>query len=273
MNIIVMVIVLIVVIIAIGGGYYWFMKEPRLEIEERIIEEGNEEDELCSEFYTKDMNTGECVLNEKQFYKSFGKLVGHYTIDNFDQTNNKWNDAVLSGSGFKTDGKFVSGTIESKVEFPSTILPETYTLIHVAKYNGPNKGRILQGKTKNWLSGFHGGDIGAAYQQGWIVGKSDISEDMPLLSVDQKGFYRANGMNRVDNIIDGTSDNIVINTGYYADQKSDWAIGEILVYDSKLTIDQIKELEEHLSKKYDISLESTTESFSNIKYPKNYAFF
>lgn len=92
-----------------------------------------------------------------------------------------------------------------------------------------------------------------------------LTVDSLVLSVDQKKQYRANGKSRNVKETNGASAKLAINVGMHRNEKSDWAVAEILVYDTELTVDQIQKLEEHLAKKYNITLvETPREGFGNI---------
>lgn len=84
-------------------------------------------------------------------------LVGMYSPSSFSISNSRWydlsgnkNDAVLSGTGhsittttastFGSTKSFntVTGNSSSKILWPSAILPSTYTLFYVARYNTSN---------------------------------------------------------------------------------------------------------------------------------------
>lgn len=248
------------------GGWYFFIREKDGE-EATGSDAGSGTLEACPDFHERASGSDDCVLNEKKFYESFGNLVAHYTVDNVDIANNKWGDATLSGKGFAKDGKFVTGTTESIVKFPDAILPENYTFIHVAKYNGTSKGRIMNGQESNWLSGFHGNKVGVAYHGHWMT-KTESAPGLKLedtiISVDQKGAYRANGKSQtINQHVGPAKQKIGINTGPHTEsEKSDWAVAEVLVYDSELSTEKIKELEKHFADKYSITL---LEGFANVE--------
>ena len=68
---------------------------------------------------------------------------------------------------------YIYGASTAWMKFPEGILPSaTYTLLYVARYNGPSKQRIFTGVSLNWLSGFYNLKIGVAYHGdscGWIT--------------------------------------------------------------------------------------------------------
>jgi hypothetical protein len=109
-------------------------------------------------------------------------LVGYYTPDTFSTSASTWydnsgngNHATLSGSGHSltttTAGTFgssksfraVTGDRNSKILWPTAILPSTYTMFYLARYNTSNSttaGTLLNFKdgssTTGAVSGFNG---------------------------------------------------------------------------------------------------------------------
>lgn len=232
--------------------------------------------ETCNTYYKFDSSVQQCNID----LKSIGNLVGHYTADSWDQTNKKWkdlsgknNDATIEGTGTK-QGNLITGTTTTKVTFPvPAILPTSYTLFHVTKYNGSAKGRIIDGVGTNWFSGHNDNKSGVAYHSnsGKFTEYVDLHGSSLVLSTDQLNLYRSNGVKR--NIVNGGQNKgMGINTGaqFYGDSVlSDWAIGEIIVYDGELSEDKIKVVEKYLADKYSITMESS--SFTNTFYNKKYS--
>ncbi len=232
------------------------------------------DDSSCPEYNKYDTNTKQCELN----LTTIGTLVGYYTADSWDQTNLLWKDmssnskdATISGTGTKQDN-LITGTKTTKVVFPSGLLPSTFTLFYVAKYNGTAKGRILNGYPENWLIGFHGGKSGVAFFTKWMTAQKDNHIDNLVLSSSTNNLYRSNGIQRSTTTGGKNTTTLSINGGLNMPKEaSDWAIGEIIIYDGELDEDKIKVVENYLAKKYSITLETTIEGFSNIGYNKNYS--
>jgi len=182
-------------------------------------------------------------------------LVGWYKGEAWNGTS--WPD--LSGNGNdctetrgttinKTDTYIYGGTGDG-IRFPSAILPSTYTLFHVARYNGPSKGRIFDGTAGNWLSGFHNFKAGVTYHGYWLTQSSatNFPLDQILISSDQRNLYRGNGIDL--KIGSGTSQSQRIGINYgsrYGNEPSDWAVWEVIVYNRELTLDEIRFTEEYL---------------------------
>ena len=132
-------------------------------------------------------------------------IVGLYTADSW--YGIRWSDLSSSGnhvtnfsgtitkslSGFN-GRSYIYGNTAAWLIWPSAILPSTYTLFHVAKYNNGAKGRIFSGNSgNNWLSGFNssnGGSAGVAYHDGWLTSQVDCCGFNWVLSTDQNGLYR-----------------------------------------------------------------------------------
>jgi len=192
-------------------------------------------------------------------------LVGWYKGEAWNGTS--WPD--LSGNGndctdikgtINKAGNYIYGATGDGIRFPSAILPSTYTLFHVARYNGANRGRIFDGvgtNYVNWLSGFHGGKTGVTYHGdsygGWLTQSSatNFPLDQILISTDQKSLYRGNGVDlTINNSAVGSADILSINWGYYSSppntENSDWAVWEVIVYDRELTLDEIGIIEIYL---------------------------
>jgi len=186
-------------------------------------------------------------------------LVGWYKGEAWNGTS--WPD--LSGNGnhcteivpnctINKAGSYIYGGTGDGIRFPSAILPSTYTLFHVARYNGAYRSRIFDGVAANWLSGFWGGRTGVAYHDGWLTqyGTTAFPLDQILISTDQKSLYRGNGVNLTINSVTGSAKNLSINYGHFTGERSDWAVWEVIVYDRELSLDEIRMTEEYFTNFY-----------------------
>ena len=130
-------------------------------------------------------------------------LIGMYTADQW--TGRAWLDisgssnhlTIFSGTVTSTpsgiNGRtYISGTVGTSLVWPSAILPQTYTLFHIAKYNNGARSRIFNGYNpgSNWLSGYWGGNNGVAYHNGWLTPTNDCCGYNWVLSTDQNSLYR-----------------------------------------------------------------------------------
>ena len=87
---------------------------------------------------------------------------------------------------------YIYGNTGAWLIWPAAILPSTYTLFHVAKYNNGVTQRIFNGNSgNNWLSGFWGGHAGVALHDGWLGDQThDCCGFNWVISADQNALYR-----------------------------------------------------------------------------------
>lgn len=186
--------------------------------------------------------------------------VGWYKPEYWDGATT-WTDVSNTGNHVTTSGpisiatidgaQVLTGTTTSTLLWPVGVLPPTYTLFHVAKYNGTAKLRIMNGYDQNWLSGFWSGGRGVAYHNGWMTSTSSNVADTWVLSTDQNALYRANGAD----FTTGTAGNpsyarLSVNTSTVYSEPSDWAIAEIIIYNSTLSQTDCERMETYLRLKY-----------------------
>jgi hypothetical protein len=186
-----------------------------------------------------------------------------YTADSWngriwkDKSGNDYNASEVRGSIYTNRGKnFLYGDVSAGISFPPGILPNTYTLFHVASYTGGTNRRIFDGVDSNWLSGFYSGSSGVAYHGKWITPVSNNFKNYVVISTDQKNLYRGNGKNfTLNNIKGGKNDRLSINNGLWSgkgkNQNSSWRVFEVIVYDRELSITEIEKVEDYLRVKYD----------------------
>lgn len=153
---------------------------------------------------------------------------------------------------------FLYGSTSAGLKFPTTMMNinSNYTLFHVARYykpggTVPTRQRIFDGVTTNWLSGFHDGKSGVAFHGNWVTAQTNIHGDTWVLSTDQKNMYRSHGTDRtVSGFSGGTSPQLSINYSETMDQRSDWAVAEVIVYDRELDSTEYEAVEAYLNAKY-----------------------
>jgi hypothetical protein len=137
---------------------------------------------------------------------------------------------------------YIYGNTTASMGFPEGILPSAeYTLFFVARYNGANRGRILQGVSTNWFSGFYPhpvGRAGVAYHGGceWIANVDDKHGFDWVIGADRSNSFRSNGEERRTNAAPCAAfDRLTINYSPVNSENSDFAIQSVLVYNRKLT--------------------------------------
>mgnify|MGYP000152057175 CR=1 FL=1 len=200
--------------------------------------------------------------------------------------NIKGIDKIKKGFGFK--GEYVYGGTDTSIELPQEFKATNWTFFAVARYNGPNRGRIFTTKKPvadtdiNWLAGFDNGKTGIAYYGGGGKGREDdktngylnkkydataapdgvsyTNDNTPnslhgqntwILLMSTKSNFRTFGKNRHDSGAAGYAvapEKFGINL--WETEESDWAIYEMLVFDKWLADDRIVEVETYLREKY-----------------------
>ena len=156
---------------------------------------------------------------------------------------------------------YLSGANTSVLIWPLSILPPTYTLFHIAKYNnaGVNgaRKRIFTGNSagSDWLSGFWEGITGVAYHEGWLTPGTDCCGYNWVLSTDQNGLYRANGVQKSNSAAFLGYSQLGINSagGSYGPELSDWAVAAAVVFNRALSAIEITTMENWLSQLYGLT--------------------
>jgi len=150
----------------------------------------------------------------------------------------------------------LEGSTADGLQFPSGVLPSTFTFFHVTRYNGTEK-RIFDGVGSNWLDGFWSGNAGVAYHDGWITSQTDHHGTNWVLSTSQNSLYRSNGITRGSSG-GGSSKQLGLNHGAFAgSEASDWQCAEVIVFDRHLNSTEYGKVEQYLSYKYGIDLNGT----------------
>ena len=186
-------------------------------------------------------------------------LIAHYNADSW--TGSQWFDLSGAGNHVTEVGgtsiavarpvgapAYVYGASTAWMKFPVGVLPSAaYTLFYVARYNGATRGRIFQGLTTNWLTGFHVFGIGTALHDygscSWITPQSSDGSDNWLLGSDRSNSFRSNGKERASTNACAVFDRLAINTGLASSEVSDFAIQSVLVYNVKLSDADVQRVE------------------------------
>ena len=213
---------------------------------------------------------------------STGGLVAMYTGESY--TNGVWaditgngNNAIVTGpvsvisSGLNGTRAYLKGTSSTRVQFPSSVLPPNYTLMHVARYDpaGSSFGRILESSnvSNNFASGFVSGYTGVAYHNGGIGPQVDWGTTTVgssygnnwILSVDTNNSYRANGVT-MGTTGAGNPSYAQLSVNNY--QPSDFGIGCIAVYNTSITAGNSSSYEVWMGSNYGIPVATTSSTAS-----------
>ena len=162
--------------------------------------------------------------------------------------------ATQSGGGATNSFPILYGDTSTKINFPSTICPPTYTLIYVTRYYDTQTGRILDSQNNNWLSGHWSGNSGLAYHGGWLTQTaSDIHGSNWVLGVDQNYLFRhkSSGVGWSQSTGGGGAyPNLRIGSQGY--EPSNWQCAEICVYNRHLSSTEYTQVAEYMEKKFGI---------------------
>ena len=211
--------------------------------------------------------------------KKIQGLVGWFTGESWDEENQIWvdlsdakNDAtdvkgsiIVDSSNFANNNKFLIGGVDAGIRFPQECMTtgRKYTMITCARYNGSTRGRIFDGVGSNFLSGFHAGWTGGAHRDGsywvaWNGHPSDYDKESQkfIVHTDMKDLLRRNGIRRsgLTNYRGIIPRQMSINYGD-SNEKSDWAVAEVMFFRGELAPSDYKKIETYLFRKYMISKE------------------
>ena len=189
-------------------------------------------------------------------------MIASYDATTF--ANNVWSDntgsydtdasrGTVSISSTQLNGHdILEGATTDGLRFPTGVLPSTFTLFHLTRYNG-TEARIFQGITANWLDGFWSGRAGVAYHDGWITPQTDYHTTNWVLSTSQNSLYRSNGVTRGTSG-GSSSKQLGLNYGHYTAEYSAWQCAEVIVFNRHLTSAEYTKVEQYLSFKYGIAV-------------------
>jgi hypothetical protein len=213
-------------------------------------------------------------------------LIAHYNADSW--TDSKWTD--LSGAGNHvteiggTTGiavarpvgaaAYIYGASTAWMKFPVGILPSSeYTLFFVARYNGVTRGRIFQGQTSNWFSGFWDGRTGVT-QHGscfMITDTFNKHDNEWLMGTDRSNSFRSNGVDRTTKTVCAEFDRLTINSGGIKPD-SDFAIQSVLVYNRKLTDADVVKVEAWLTSLQPVFTPATLQASAHVPTRRTHIF-
>jgi uncharacterized repeat protein (TIGR02543 family) len=150
----------------------------------------------------------------------------------------------------------VAGDGTTWLKFNNPILTD-YTLFTVARYSGSVRGRIFNGASYNWLSGFYGGSRGVAFYEGWLTSANlGVATDW-LASTSYwtggTGYYRANGVQRATGGGYSGLPSLGVNAGSYSGEVSQYEIAEVLIFNRTLSSAEISRVEQYIGSTYGLS--------------------
>jgi hypothetical protein len=149
------------------------------------------------------------------------------------------------------------GPTSASITWPTGIVPSTYSMFHLAKYQKPSQGnnrRILQGLTTNWLSGFWSGYSGVAFHNGFLTQSVASAHGTDwVLSTDQNSLYRSLGRTRGTTGAGTPSfDTLAINAGNSPVETTDFTFQAMMVYNRTLNATEYQMVEDYLANRFKI---------------------
>ena len=197
-------------------------------------------------------------------------LVGWYLPENW--TGSQWTDASTAGNhvtayegtinytashsgssvGASATFPVIYGNTAAELNFPSAILPSTYTLISMTRYNGSTLKRILDGQNGNWLSGHWSGGSGLAYHGGWLTNQTNRHGSKWVIGVDQNSLYRSKSQSVAWTNDTGGGSSTNLRLGSVGYEASEWMCAELIVYNRTLSSGEYTQLADYIQNKYGI---------------------
>jgi hypothetical protein len=202
-------------------------------------------------------------------------IYARYQATKYNTTTNTWTDSgnnaytlpssqitntglsLVSGTGNGASKSFnvLQGTNSSRIQFTTAQIPQ-YTLFHVTRYTGGSNNRVVASSTNNWLSGFHGNTSGVAHYDNWITQTSTnvFGNNWLISTSSNNNIYRGNGVSYATGT--GATSYLPafgINVDPY-NQQSTFQVADVLIYNSYLSLADIKIVEAFLADLYGITI-------------------
>ena len=171
----------------------------------------------------------------------------------------KWVEAGLNGLpvvNFDGDDMIYTRNIESQ-------LPDGYTIFSVARYTaGDGRNRVIASRNRNWLFGFHGGNVRRFYAEGWVHQGNQADTDWHAhiadVNTSDQGNFWVDGQQYATNSgamhdFNFRPKNIVLG-GYNNNQdRSKSEVAELLIYNGVLAAEDRDILANYLNTKYNLN--------------------
>lgn len=151
--------------------------------------------------------------------------------------------------------------------------PAPCTVIYGSRWTGGSNQRVLQGRTNNWLLGYHF-TIDDAYFEGWVFDSAISADVLPRIHTGtiagaglNSSFY-SSGSLKASNTNGVTGPNgLGVNGGGAVAELSNCALFEIIVYNRVLTEIELKKVHTYLNIKWGIlCVDSSIFDISNNSY-------
>ena len=174
-------------------------------------------------------------------------------------------DFIASNNGkFGATGNFpvIGGTTSASIYLENPTLT-TYTLCVVARYRGlaaspgtvASQGRLINGKSENWISGYYGGGVSQFYHNnGWNYyngSNTDLNWHYHCDS-GNKAYWDGVKLAPWTNQTTTYMPSLGINAGWAGAEFSDWELADLIIYDQFLPDSQIEQINRYFKNTYGI---------------------
>jgi uncharacterized repeat protein (TIGR02543 family) len=172
---------------------------------------------------------------------------------------------IASNNGkFGATGNFpvIGGTTSASIYIENPTLT-TYTLCVVARYRGlaatpgvaASQGRLINGKSENWISGYYGGGVSQFHHNnGWNYyngSNSDLNWHYHCDS-GNKAYWDGVKLAPWTNLTTTYMPSLGINAGWSGAEFSDWELADLIIYDQFLPDSQIEQINRYFRNTYGI---------------------
>ena len=155
---------------------------------------------------------------------------------------------TTTGNGANGLVRMVTGATTASYTF-GDILKDQYTICSMTRYTGSHKTRILQGSKNNWLHGHHDGGAGVAHYGGWLGQQStrltNVDDWVVLCGTSKILMLDGKTVATRSNHIPGNQ-GVVINSGGYGHEKSDWGVAEVIAWNRALSEKEMQDASAYL---------------------------
>jgi uncharacterized repeat protein (TIGR02543 family) len=194
-------------------------------------------------------------------------------------------ELIASNNGkFGATGNFpvIGGTTSASIYLENPTLT-TYTLCVVARYRGlaaspalaASQGRLINGKTENWISGYYGGGVSQFHHNnGWNYyngSNTDLNWHYHCDS-GNKAYWDGVKLAPWTNQTTTYMPSLGINAGWAGAEFSDWELADLIVYDQFLPDAQIEQINRYFKNTYGILAgPSSTSAAASVSPSTTYA--
>lgn len=166
---------------------------------------------------------------------------------------------VADQIGQSTTYPALQGTTSSTIAFgsdSSVSSSDNYTTIHLTRYIGPTKERIIQGTGANYLIGHWNNTTGVAFHNGWVPSSRPNQgyDTNWFIGVARHNHYRTNGTTRGSSGAGSYTATMSINSGNYPAESSNFQIALLLIYNRRLSDSEVAEVETWVNQEFDLQI-------------------